>query len=305
VIAVSSCNSRADEQVSLDIYNEVWPHDKVSLEDVDSYKSSLTEHVDLLARVDGRPAGSAVAAIQPQDPGIVYALATVLAEHRRRGVGTALYEAVSGWGRERRLDRVEVPVLDDDPESLAFAARRGFVEERRETGVVLELAGIEAPAVEPPPGVEIVTWAERPELARGMYEVALEAFPDVPGFEDDMMEPFADWLAHDMQGSGDHPEATFVALTGDEVVGYAKFSLTTAQPTSAYHDLTGVKRAWRGRGVARALKATQIGWAKANGYARLHTRNDERNTPIRRLNERFGYRPGIGRIHLRGPIAGS
>jgi GNAT superfamily N-acetyltransferase len=168
---------------------------------------------------------------------------------------------------------------------------------------VLDLAGVEPPPVPPPEGVVIVTWAERPGLARGMYDVACEAFPDVPGFEEDEMEPFEDWLAHDMTGSSDRPEATFVALAGDEVVGYAKFALTDVQPTTAHHDLTGVKRAWRGRGVARALKATQIAWAKANGYEELRTRNDERNAPIRKLNKEFGYRPAIGRIYLRGPLA--
>jgi mycothiol synthase len=303
VIDVFPCKDGADEQASLDVYNEVWPHDRVTLADVHSYKASLTDHLDLLGRLEGLPAGSAVAAIQPQQPDRVFALVTVLAERRRHGVATAMYEAISVWARERDLDSIEVPVVDNDPESYAFAQRRGFVEERREKGVVLELAEIEPPPVEPPESVEIVTWAERPELARGMYEVALEAYPDIPGSEDDKIEPFEDWLAHDMQGSGDKPGATFVALAGKEVVGYAKFSLTTAQPVTAHHDLTGVKRAWRGRGVARALKATQIGWAKANGYEELRTRNDERNAPIRRLNQHFGYRPGIGRIHLRGPLA--
>ena len=104
-----------------------------------------------------------------------------------------------------------------------------------------DLAEIAPPAVEPPDGVEIVTWAQRPELARGIYEVALEALPDIPGSEDDDVEPFEDWLAHDMQGSGDRPDATFVAVAGEEVVGYAKFSLTAAQPTTAHHDLSGVK----------------------------------------------------------------
>jgi hypothetical protein len=55
--------------------------------------------------------------------------------------------------------------------------------------------------------------------------------------------------------------------------------------------------------VARALKATQIGWAKAHGYEELRTTNDERNAPIRRLNQQFGYRPSIGRIYLMGPLA--
>ena len=106
-----------------------------------------------------------------------------------------------------------------------------------------------------------------------------------------------------MGGPGDRPEATFVALAGDEVVGYSKFSLTSAQPTTAYHDLTGVKRAWRGRGIAAALKSAQIAWARANGYERLFTNNEERNLPIKRLNERFGYRREPGRILVRGPVA--
>jgi GNAT superfamily N-acetyltransferase len=117
------------------------------------------------------------------------------------------------------------------------------------------------------------------------------------------MESFVDWLAHDLQGSGDWPEATFVAVAGAEVVGYAKFSMNQAQPNVAFHDMTGVKRAWRGKGVARALKASEIAWAKRSGYERLITMNEERNEPIRRLNEEFGYRLEPGVITLRGPLA--
>ena len=303
VIEVFPVASEAEERLSLEIYNAVWPHEAVTLDDLHSFKRATVECLDLLARLEGEPAGSAVATIQPQRRDLVYVLSTVSVEHRRRGVGTRIYEVASRWARERGLDRIEVPVLDNDPESLAFAQKRGFVEERREKGVVLDLEGVEPPPVEPPEGVEIVTWAERPDTARGMYEVACEAYPDVPGFEEDEVEPFEDWLAHDMQGSGDRPDATFVAVAGDEVVGYAKFSITAARPTTAAHDLTAMKRAWRGRGIARALKATQIGWAKANGFEQLQTRNDERNAPIRRLNAEFGYRPGIGRIHLQGPVA--
>jgi GNAT superfamily N-acetyltransferase len=303
VIEVFPVASEAEERFSLEIYNAVWPHEAVTLDDLHSFKRATVECLDLLARLEGEPAGSAVATIQPQRRDLVYVLSTVSVEHRRRGVGTRIYEVASWWARERGLDRIEVPVLDNDPESLAFAQKRGFVEERREKGVVLDLEGVEPPPVEPPEGVEIVTWAERPDTARGMYEVACEAYPDVPGFEEDEVEPFEDWLAHDMQGSGDRPDATFVAVAGDEVVGYAKFSITAARPTTAAHDLTAMKRAWRGRGIARALKATQIGWAKANGFEQLQTRNDERNAPIRRLNAEFGYRPGIGRIHLQGPVA--
>jgi GNAT superfamily N-acetyltransferase len=303
VVEIRACADAGDEQLSLEVYNAVWPHDAITMDEVRHFKAATTDHTDLIAWIDGEPAGSAFAAIMPHRPDLVMVLSTVLSEHRGRGAGMALYGAISDWTREHGLDLLEAVVSDEDPESLAWAERRGFAEDRREKGVALRLAEIEPPAVEPPAGIEIASWAERPNLARGIYEVALEASPDVPGWEDEIPEPFEDWLVNDMQGSGDKPEATFLALAGDEVVGYAKFSLTAAQPRTAHHDLTGIKRAWRGRGIARALKATQIRWAKENGYEELRTRNDERNAPIRHLNREFGYRPTTGRIYVRGPLA--
>jgi GNAT superfamily N-acetyltransferase len=293
----------AEEKLSLDAYVETWPHDSFGIPELQAFKAGLVDHADLLARKDGAVLGSGFAALFPGFRDRITVFVTVPAANRRRGAGTALYEALSAWARERGIEIMVAVVADNDPESLAFAERRGFVEERREKGVALDLTAIEAPAVDPPEGVQIVSWAQRPDLARGIYEVSVEASPDVPGYEDEEHEAFEEWLAHDMSGPSDPPEATFVALAGEEVVGYAKFSLTTARPTHAYHDLTAVKRAWRGQGIARALKAAQIAWAKANGYEELRTQNDERNEPIRRLNAEFGYAPAIGRIFLRGPLA--
>ena len=155
--------------------------------------------------------------------------------------------------------------------------------------------------LDPPAGVEIVSWAERPELVGGLYEVYLEGSADIPSEEDVEIQPLDDWLAGDMSGVGDRPEWTFVAVAGDEVVGYSKGSLTTAQPHTAHHDLTAVKRSWR-PGDRRRVKSAQLTWAKENGYTRAVTNNEERNAPIRRLNERFGYLPAGGRILMRGPL---
>lgn len=304
MIEVRVSRGEADDRRSLEIYNEVWPHDAFALEDLTAFKASLIAADDHVASLDGIDVGSAFTGIRPHRPDVVFAPITVLARHRRRGVGTALYAAVSTWAAAHGRTGLEVAVDEDDADSLGFAERRGFSEIERNTRVVLDLTEIEAPEVAPPSGVEIVTWAERPELARGMYEVACEAYPDIPGQEDDLVEPFDDWLQHDMGGPGDRPEATFVALADGEVVGLAKFSLTTARPKAAYHDITGVKRAWRGRGIAGALKRAQIGWAKQAGYEQLQTGNEMRNTPIRRLNERLGYRPAPGRIFLLGPLSG-
>jgi mycothiol synthase len=289
----------------LDVYNAVWPTDALTMAEVESFKRSMLDYVDFLARIDGEPAGSGMGAIGPHRPDQVTTITAVLPERRRRGIGTALYEAISAWAAERGLEKLVARVPDDDPESLAFARKRGFVQVTHEKGLVLVLEEVEAPPVELPDGVEIVTWAERPGIERGLYEVALESYPDIPGQEDDAVEPFEDWLEHEMRGSGDRPDATLVALAGAEVIAYAKFSLTEAQPRTAHHDLTAVKRAWRGRGIAGALKAAQIRWAKEHAYEELRTSNEERNEPIRRLNARLGYRPAPGKIYLEGPLSRS
>jgi hypothetical protein len=61
--------------------------------------------------------------------------------------------------------------------------------------------------------------------------------------------------------------------------------------------------AWPRLGPGAENGSGELG--SGNGYTELHTRNEERNEPMQRLNAGLGYRPGIGRIYLVGPIAGS
>ena len=300
MLEITACVAERDELASLQVFNKVWPHDAVTIEAVHAYRDSARDYIDYLVREDGVVLGSAVGAIFAYDAHRVATSITVLGEQRRRGAGTALYEALSRWAGARGAGELEVAVAGNDPESLSVARRCGFTESRHEVGLALSLAEVSPQQVQPPAGIEIVTWARRPELARGMYEVNVEARPDIPRFEDATGESFEDWIVHQMQRTADSPEATFIALAGEEVVGYAKLSLT---PPTAGHAMTAVRRAWRGRGIASALKAAEINWALTNGYTELHTSNEDRNAPMKRVNARLGYRPGVGRTYLLGPLA--
>ena len=291
-----------DTEQVVGIYNLVYPDDPISVEDFVSWGKQARERIDLAADEGGRIVGGARAFLDSQRPN-PWVHIYVAPEERRKGAGAALFAAASRWAGSKGHTAFEAWVREDAAGSIAFATGLGFEETGREYGLTLDLAEIDAPAVEAPPGIELTTWAERPELAQGLHEVYGEAMVDVPGEEDAGVASFEEWLQKDMRSAGDRADATFVALAGDEVVGYAKFAFSGAQPTTAHHDLTGVKRAWRGRGIARALKAMQIRWAKENGYEEVRTRNEERNLPIKKLNDRFGYRPAVGRIYLRGPLA--
>ena len=268
------------------------------------WKRQARETIWLLASDAGRDVGTAIGVGGWHSPeGVARGEIRVIGDERGRGVGSALLGDLSVWARRLGYAELMGPVKEVDAESLAWTERRGFVEVGRNSMLVLDLRTIEPPAVVPPEGIEIVTWAERTGVEREMYAVAREAYPDVPGEEEAEVAPFEEWLSMDMQGASDRPEATFLALADGEVVAYAKLALSLARPTVAMHDMTGVRRAWRGRGIAGALKAAEIAWAKEHGYERLETQNEERNEPIRRLNERYGYVVEPGSVTVRGSIA--
>ena len=285
----------------VEVLDAAFPREDPTVEGFVDWKRQANDMAWFLA--DGAAAFVLVGWHTP--PGHAIGGIGVVSDHRGSGLGDALLQRIESWAGERGSTQLEGGIAEDDEASIAWAAARGFGEVGRNSRLVLDLTAIEPPRVTPPAGIEIATWADRPELAEGLWEVAREAGPDIPGEEDTDVGPFEEWLDRDMQGVGDRPEAVFVALENGEVLGFAKLAFSTERTDRAYHDLTGVKRAHRGRGIAAALKATQIAWAKENGYESLQTSNEVRNAPIRHLNEKHGYVLEPGNVIVRRPIAGS
>jgi GNAT superfamily N-acetyltransferase len=224
----------------------------------------------------------------------------VVPDARRRGVGSAMLAEVSRRARSFRKDSVQGEVKESDAESRAFLERRGFVRVGAEKALVLELDGIEAPVVEPPEGVRIVTRVEEPDRLQEMYAVAVQGDEDIPGSTG--RQTFEDWRAHEIDKPNRRPELMFLALARDEVVGYAGLQTSEEQ---AFHGLTVTRRDWRRRGVATALKRAEIAAAKEAGFQRLLTESEERNDPMRLLNEKLGFLPAPewSMVVMRGPAA--
>jgi GNAT superfamily N-acetyltransferase len=237
--------------------------------------------------------------------GSLYAMARVLPKHRGQGVGTRLYEALSEHAARLGLTSLWGRIEEGDAASFRFAEHRGFQEVSREYEVVLDVAEAEF-AADPPAGVELVSLAEQPELVRPVYEVDVEVGADVPSHEEDY-EPmtFERWHATYLEGPGAMPVACVVALVGDEVVGYTGLRRRGSTSPTAENLLTAVRRPWRRRGIATALKREQILRAREAGVERIYTTNDETNVGMRGVNELLGYRPAPTRILVSGPLAGA
>ena len=259
--------------------------------------------VHVVAWADLEPVGLGFAGIWPG--GETYprleADIGVSATHRRRGIGSALLRALSDHARDLGHTGFQFEVSEDREDALSFLLRHGYAEVGRELQFVLDLTRGTTPSMDPPKGVEIVSRAERPDLIPGMYEVAVDAARDIPGAEGDGVGGFDDWRAFEIERPSSHPENCFIAVAGEDVVAFA--TLQSFGGETAYHGGTLVKRAWRRRGIARALTLRQIAAAKVADIRFLHCETEARNEPMRRLLEQLGYRPQPSVIVLHGPLA--
>ena len=298
-ITIRTATSRPDLEAVLEVVRRVTDEALPGVEELEHVLEVEPGSAFFLASMGDAVAGSGVG--RPSSiEGCFYAIPRVLPDLRGRGVGSALYETLSeqaqSAGRESLLTRVR----EDDEASVRFARKRGFEEISREMPVVLHLANVEGAAVETPEGVEIVSLAERPDLAEGAWRVDGEASRDIP-VEGMTVRPFEEWRALYLEGPSAVREATLAALADGEVVGYA--SLFGYPGGFAEHGLTAVLRPWRGRGIATALKRSQIAWAKRAGYTEIRTANDEANVAMRGINARLGYVAEPASLLLRGPRA--
>ncbi len=145
---------------------------------------------------------------------------------------------------------------------------------------VLEVGASEPREID---GVELVSLEEQPDLLEAAYPLAQEGYEDMPIEGLDIS--LETWL---LEG-GTLPEGSFAALAGGEIVGYAGLLRWADEPTKAEHGLTVVRRDWRRRGLASALKERQIEWAAANGVRRLVTYTQTGNESMQAVNARLGY----------------
>jgi GNAT superfamily N-acetyltransferase len=190
---------------------------------------------------------------------------------------------------------LEVWTTDRTPVVVAFLEERGYGQERR---YVISELDVEAAPVPGPPAFDLVTFAERPDLAPALYSIAREAYPDQPGRSETRVGSFEEWRSW---GLDTHPaEAYFIGVEAERVLGYGFLEL---EGDTWKNGFMAIARGDRGRGVAGAIKRAQIAWAKQHGVPALRTATEVRLAQMRALNERLGYRRLYDEIVLRGPTA--
>lgn len=309
-VAIRVATTDDDLAGLVEIVRATTPEEATTLDELRWAEATYPGGVRFVADLEGRPVGAATVGrihVQAPDHPDLWGTLGVVADARRRGIGSALLDAIARTAAATGKTGLQIRCRADRPESIAFLVHRGFRELERMKAVRLELAGRTPSPVQVPDGLELTSLAGRPELVAGVHAVALETFADIPGGEPMAVGDLAEFRARDVDRPGIPPDAFMVAVVSgtDQVVGYASLQHAPGRPGVAWHDMTAVRRDWRGQGLATALKQASIAWAIHHGLTALETGNDEANAPMRAVNARLGYEPLPDEVILRGRLDGA
>ena len=254
---------------------------------------------------EGRVVGYAHTLRDPCDPpGAFWLHVAVDPAERRQGIGAALHADALAFALARGATQLRGEVREANAaDGMPFAQTCGFRVERHIFESTLDLSGFDETrfsghieALEQA-GVRFFSMADlgnAEEAQRRLHALNEHLGLDVPGQHREHGRTFDAFQREVFQTAWYRPEGQIVAVTGDdEWIGLSAAGYF-AETSSAYNMMTGVVPAYRGRGVALALKLLVIRAAQHWGAAYTRTNNDSENAPMLAVNRKLGYRPEPG-----------
>jgi GNAT superfamily N-acetyltransferase len=187
---------------------------------------------------------------------------------RRRGFS----EKSKGW--ESRLD-----LTTADPARFA-----GYIEKAMKEGITFATLADEKPQGE--------------ESLRKIHELVQLITADMPREADFTSLTYEQWKTFSLENPQLLAEGYFIAKDGPQYVGMSNAHGIDTEPGVLHQDDTGVRREYRGRGIATALKLKVVEFGKKKGYRTIKTWNDSSNAPMLAVNTKLGFKRQIGWIMM-------
>jgi GNAT superfamily N-acetyltransferase len=222
---------------------------------------------------------------------------SVYPDFQGRGIGSELYDTLMRALAPFDPLLIRTYAREDSPRSPRFLADRGFQEEMREWESRLDPRLFDPALFRKAEervraqGIEIRTLRELeadPDRNRKVHALDSELERDVPGPDPPTPVPYEVWLEASLGSPNLLPDGWFVAVHGQEYVGYS--NLWSSKASDVLHTgLTGVRRDYRRRGIALALKVRAIRYAQERGAPEIRTWNETGNEAMLSINLRLGF----------------
>lgn len=268
------------------VWAAAMPHLVKTARGIEAELRTSSTKVVLIAVEDDAVVGYGNAYLPPpHEPGPrVRITVLVPPEHRGRGVGSALTDAISEVGVATGASRLLVVVADEEA-SKEFATRRGFEIGRRMSHASADLSAVPEPAAVPG-DLRLVDFTKVDP--HQLWEANAAVSGDDPSGLSDA-PAYDEWLVRDWGHPDLRRDLSIALLAGEKVVS---FVTTTADPDRRviWSNLTGTVPAYRGRGLAKVVKSAALARSREAGFERAFTGNDAGNAPMLAVNEWLGYR---------------
>jgi ribosomal protein S18 acetylase RimI-like enzyme len=285
--------------------NAVWP-DNPTTSDMWKHKDDTWDkkyfHQRVMIELEGRPVAYTVYcepawSYKPRKFSIH---CNVHPDYQRRGIGTAVYDYLMAKLESRNPRTLISSVRENNTDSLRFMKQRGF-----EIVLRMPLSELNVQTFDfdqyasldermRSEGIKILSVAELEEKdsdwAHKLYELNYEILADVPSPDPFTKRPFEQFEKRFLKSPSFLPEANFLALDGEQYVGYSALWKHDTQDDKLNTGLTGVVRSHRRKAICSALKVRSFHFAKAYGAKVIETGNEE-NNPMYQLNLKLGFEP--------------
>ena len=294
----------AEYAALVDLHNAVHPQQPTSVEALRhraETRPPQIKHARYVALLDGALVGQASygQALGMYHPQKFFVYTGVRPDLQGRGVGRALYEALTADLAAHSPISLRTEVREDEARTRRFLEERGFVEDSRSWESWLDVQ-----AFDPAPfagkvervaaqGLRLTTLSELmvsdPDHRRKLYELDCEATLDEPmpePFTPPGQEAFDRWV---FDNPGLCPDGFFVAVDGERYAGLSSLFTSQGEPDTLSVGFTGVGRDYRRRGIALALKLLSVDYARRVGAKRIKTGNASTNRPMLSINEALGF----------------
>ena len=201
-----------------------------------------------------------------------------------RGLGTEILERGEAFARAEGTKKIFAAAPEPDAAARALFESRGYREARRFYEMAIELT--EEPAAPVVPDGLVVDALQDDEY-EAFYEALNESFAEHWEWHPD---PYHEWLERRHgQHRDEHGPVWFVVRDGDELAGVTRNDASVAG--GGYVGAIGVRPAWRGKGVAKALLYRTFAEFWRRGTTRVTLDVDSQNAAgAVELYERVGMR---------------
>ncbi len=270
----------------------------------DENRAEKCEHQRFIAELDGQVIGHSFYTQWEgtYQPGNFFIYALIHSNHQGEGYGKKFYQRLLEELKEHDPKKLEAHAREDKKRALRFLKDRGFKRTMKMWEAELkvdefdfdEYEGLEEKLEDE--GIVLMSLKEiedDEENKRKLYELHEDVMEDVPLPDEYKRTDYDRFIDGLFNHPGYFPEGYILAIKDDEFVGMSSHWFKEKE-NSLFTGLTGVRRDYRGKGIATAMKVKALEVAKEENIDKIKTMNETRNEDILHINEKMGFekKPG-------------